>query len=364
MAESRVVRPGQTRQAFLFNMMNVFINRMLLLLSAVLIFLAVSDFLFAQDNQIKRVTAQSGDGIHTLLLRHGLDPIIHTPDFIELNRDALGQNDMLFTGRTYTLPPTKSGNGSSGSDSSSRIVDYPVFGEDYSRVSIRDDRLEGAIYYLIAGHGGPDPGAITQYGNRTISEHEYAYDVTLRLARRLIEHNATVYLIVQSDDGIRDESVLPMNNNQVVYPNHPIPRNQLLRLKQRTDAVNNLYARYGQAYQRMVSIHIDSRSRGQNIDVFFYHHRNSSGGLRLAENIHQSFRQKYAQHQPNRRYDGTVTPRSNLYVIRNTLPPAVLIELGNLQNTRDQPRFIMSSNRQALANWIADGMIMDYEERQ
>src|SRR5690625_4581613 len=153
-----------------------------------------------------------------------------------------------------------------------------------------------------------------------------------------------------------------MNNNQVVYPNQPIPRNQLLRLKQRTDAVNKLYARYGDAYQRMISIHIDSRSRGQNIDVFFYHHRNSAAGLRLAQNIHESFRQKYALHQPNRRYGGSVTPRSNLYVIRNTHPPAILIELGNLQNRRDQPRFIMSSNRQALANWIADGIIADYEE--
>lgn len=352
-------------ECFVFmRMINIFDNRALPLLSAILLWFVAADFLAAQESQIKRVTARSGDGIHTLLIRHGLDPIAYTPEFIELNRDVLGRNNMLFAGRTYTLPPSGAVREPSESNLSSRVEEHPVFGEDYSRVPIRDDRLEGAIYYLIAGHGGPDPGAITRNGNSTISEHEYAYDVTLRLARRLIEHNATVYLIVQSDHGIRDESILPMNNDAVVYPGLPIPRNQLLRLKQRTDAVNNLYARYGQAYQRMVSIHIDSRSRGQNIDVFFYHHRNSSGGLRLAENIHQSFRQKYAQHQPNRRYDGTVTPRSNLYVIRNTHPPAVLIELGNLQNTRDQPRFIMSSNRQALANWIADGMIMDYEKRQ
>lgn len=345
-------------------MKHIFDHRILNFFFAALLWFAAADSSSAQESQIKRVTARTGDGIHTLLIRHGLDPLTDTPDFIELNRDALGRNNMLFAGRTYTLPPTKPADSPTEPDSAPVIEEHPIFGEAYSKVPIRDNALEGAVYYLIAGHGGPDPGAVTQYGNRTISEHEYAYDVTLRLARRLIEHSARVYLIVQSDHGIRDDSILPISNSAVVHPGLPIPRNQLLRLKQRTDAVNTLYARYGQAYQRMVSIHIDSRSRGQNIDVFFYHHRNSSGGLRLAENIHQSFRQMYARHQPNRRYDGTVTPRSNLYVIRNTHPPAVLIELGNLQNSRDQPRFIMSSNRQALANWIADGIIADYEESQ
>lgn len=332
------------------------------LLFLFLFFLAAFRTVSGQERQIQKVTAQPGDGIHSLLLRHGLDAITCSPDFIDLNRDVLGRNNMLFAGRDYTLPLCGAGADTDGREGSPKVVENPVFGENYSRVPIRDEKLKGAVYYLIAGHGGPDPGAITRYGNRTISEHEYAYDVTLRLARRLLEHSATVYLIVQSDEGIRNDSVLPMNNNQVVYPNQPIPRNQLLRLKQRTDAVNKLYARYGDAYQRMISIHIDSRSRGQNIDVFFYHHRNSAAGLRLAQNIHESFRQKYALHQPNRRYGGSVTPRSNLYVIRNTHPPAILIELGNLQNRRDQPRFIMSSNRQALANWIADGIIADYEE--
>ena len=76
------------------------------------------------------------------------------------------------------------------------------------------------------------------------------------------------------------------------------------------------------------------RSKGKNIDVFFYHHKNSKNGKRLAENIHESFKQKYAKHQPNRHYSGTVSSRSSLYLVKNTLTPMVYIELGNIKNKK------------------------------
>jgi len=115
-------------------------------------------------------------------------------------------------------------------------------------------------------------------------------------------------------------------------------------------------------YQRLISIHIDSRSRGQNIDVFFYHHSNSQRGEQLAQEIHKVFTAKYARHQPNRPYHGTVSARDGLYMIKNTLPPIVYIELGNIKNYRDQLRFVIDDNRQALANWIELGILNDYKK--
>jgi N-acetylmuramoyl-L-alanine amidase len=47
-------------------------------------------------------------------------------------------------------------------------------------------------------------------------------------------------------------------------------------------------------------------------------------------------------------------------MIKNTLPPIVYIELGNIKNYRDQLRFVISDNRQALANWIELGIINDF----
>ena len=47
---------------------------------------------------------------------------------------------------------------------------------------------------------------------------------------------------------------------------------------------------------------------------------------------------------------------TNLHIISNTLPTAVFIELGNIRNTDNQKRLILSDNRQALANWIYPGL--------
>src|SRR5690606_31761652 len=115
------------------------------------------------------------------------------------------------------------------------------------------------------------------------------------------------------------------------------------------------------AHQRMLSVHIDSRSKGQNIDVFFYHHENSPAGLALAEQIHGVLTAKYNRYQPNRDYFGTVKPRSSLYVVKYSHPPTVFVELGNIKNEKVQLRFVIPNNRQALANWLCVGNMADYK---
>ena len=87
----------------------------------------------------------------------------------------------------------------------------------------------------------------------------------------------------------------------------------------------------------------------------------STKGRRLANNLHRTFDRKYDKHQPNRGFRGTVSER-NLYVLRNTTPVAVFLELGNIRNKRDQQRLVLKNNRQALANWIAEGIVKDYKQ--
>jgi N-acetylmuramoyl-L-alanine amidase len=122
--------------------------------------------------------------------------------------------------------------------------------------------------------------------------------------------------------------------------------------------VNELYVKNKGKTQRLVEIHVDSRSKGQNIDVFFYHDKRSATGKKLATNLHQTFKEKYNYHQPSRGYKGTVSDR-NLYMLKYSYPPAVFIELGNINHRRDQQRFMITDNRQALANWLAEGLIKD-----
>lgn len=235
-----------------------------------------------------------------------------------------------------------------------------ILGAALQDVRITGNSLKGAVYYLESGHGGPDPGAMGIYLQQTLCEDEYAYDVILRLGRKLIENGATVYFITRDkNDGIRQGTFLPCDTDEICYPDSEIPLDQVKRLKQRTDAVNNLYLKNKISFQRFISIHVDARSRDQNIDVFFYHDKRSKKGAKAANILKNTFNAKYEKHQPGRGYRGTVSDR-NLYVVANSLPVSVYIELGNINHRLDQQRIIDADNRQALANWLAEGLMNDF----
>lgn len=320
---------------------------------------------FSSYSQTKHVVAKKGDGIYRLLSRNGLSVTKYKDEFIKLNKNKLGKNNTLFAGVKYTLPDSKGGTGNktteNTSNSSRQIKHFDIFGKKYADVEIKNNKLKGAVFYLVGGHGGPDPGAMGKYNGHTVCEDEYAYDVTLRLARNLISEGATVYLITRDpDDGIRDAIKLYIDHDEVCYPNQTIPLNQIKRLRQRTNAVNKLYKKYKGSYQRMLALHIDSRGKKENIDIFFYHDKRSKAGKKAAETLRKTVETKYHEHQPNRGYTGTVSPR-NLYVVRNTYPTAIFIELGNMNHQRDVKRLVLPNNRQAIANWLALGLEKDYK---
>lgn len=235
----------------------------------------------------------------------------------------------------------------------------PLFGQRHAAYSVTSSELKGAVFYLVSGHGGPDPGCIGRYNGKELHEDEYAYDIVLRLGRELLRRGAVVHFIIQdAKDGIRDDAVLK-NSKRETCMGKEIPLNQVARLQQRCEAINRLYRKGGGTYRRAVFVHVDSRSRGKQTDVFFYHAPASKKGQQLAKRLQTTFAAKYGRHQPNRGFRGTVSER-NLYVLRNTTPVGVFLELGNIQNARDQQRLVIPDNRQALANWIAEGIVKDF----
>lgn len=237
---------------------------------------------------------------------------------------------------------------------------YPIFGPEHAFVPLLDNKLRGKVFYLVSGHGGPDSGAVGKYGKHQLCEDEYAYDVTLRLCRNLLQHGAIVYMITRDpDDGLRSGEYLDCDTDEYCWGDYKIPRSQKTRLFQRSDAINTLYEKHrkvGIKDQIALIIHIDSRSKGANTDVFFYNYPGSSSSRRVALNIHKTFKEKYKKYRSNGRYNGTVTSR-DLHMLREIKPRAVFIELGNIRNSADQKRFVLESNRDALAKWMYEGLI-------
>jgi N-acetylmuramoyl-L-alanine amidase len=246
------------------------------------------------------------------------------------------------------------------SKSKKKVVHHSIFGKKYSAVSIVSSNLKGHVYYIVSGHGGPDPGAVTEVDGYRISEDEYAYDISLRLARNLISHGAKVYMIVRDpNDGIRDDRYLKMDKDEVVYGGEKIPLNHSERLRQRTRIINNLHEenrKLGFKTQRVIETHVDSRQTDKNIDIFFYYHKDKAESRNLAHELRDTIMEKYNSKQKGRGYTGSVSSRG-LWTINQSTPPTVYIELGNITNAQDRKRLLIANNRQAIANWLSDGVL-------
>lgn len=326
------------------------INKML----CYIVILLAGFFLFPPVYGQESDRPKNGEGIHAFLRRHNREA--YYKEFMELNKGKFDKNNHLLLHRSYIIPPLNATEGSGKTEYES------LFGPAWAKYDRVSSELKGATFYIVSGHGGPDPGAIGKMGNKVLHEDEYAYDIALRLARNLMMRGAKVHIIMQdAKDGIRDDRILSTGNRETCMGD-PVPLKQFARLSQRCDKINALYEQEKPAYSRALFIHIDSRSIHKRVDVFFYHSRTATS-KRLAQTMRKTFVDSYRTHQPSRGFTGTVEERS-LYVINQTVPTSLFVELGNIQNSYDQQRFILHNNRQALANWMCDGLITDYRNHK
>lgn len=236
---------------------------------------------------------------------------------------------------------------------------FPIFGKKYEHVPLKDNSLQGKVYYIESGHGGPDPGAMATIDKNTVCEDEYAYDVALRLVRNLVAHGATAYMITRDpNDGIRDDHYLKCDSDEVVWGNEAILRSHKPRLFQRSDVINALYDKHqkqGVKEQKLIVIHVDSRGKREQTDLYFYYHPDDPAGKKLATDMYDSMLSNYNKVRNGRGYAGTVTSR-DLHMLRETKVPSAYIELGNIRHPQDQQRIILPKNRQLLADWLLDGL--------
>lgn len=324
----------------------------------VLLFLSLAPaFVSAQD----MAYPVEGDGILSFLRRWNRTDTSYVQEFKDLNAGRLNEQGGLELGTVYLIPPLHLGDVYPPAEPTYQPSGTQIFGSKYSTLTTESDALQGACFYIVSGHGGPDPGAITRVGGHELHEDEYNYDFSLRLARNLMQHGATVYMVIQDDtNGIRDERILANNNTETVL-GEPIPKSQIDRLKQRVDKVNELYERDKETfgYVRAIEVHIDSRRPNEQIDLFFYYADNPQSRF-TSYTLRDEIMEQYRKHQPGRGFVGNVSYR-NLYVLRHFAPPSIMLEIGNFQNLRDRERILNPNNRQAVANWLTRAFIKDYE---
>ena len=127
-------------------------------------------------------------------------------------------------------------------------------------------------------------------------------------------------------------------------------------LAQRSDAINKIFeenAARGIKDQRLLVIHVDSRGQKQQTDTFLYYQKESKQSYNLAAKMLRTLESKYVG---RRDFKGTLTTR-DLHMLRECKPTTVYVELGNIRNSFDRKRLMLANNRQAIANWLAEGFM-------
>jgi N-acetylmuramoyl-L-alanine amidase len=182
---------------------------------------------------------------------------------------------------------------------------------------------EKMIVCIDPGHGGPDPGAVSPEG---IEEKK----ITLAVSKRIAEYlrRAGVQVVLTRDT---DKELVAGNDDSA-------------ELRARAQVANNAKADY------FLSIHCNAAasSEAEGFELFCY--PGSIVGTVLADRAAHSY--GIASGLPCRRVEG-----ANFQVLRDTLMPAVLIELGFLTNKADCALLREPAFQDKIALGIAFGIL-------
>ena len=289
-----------------------------------------------------------------------------------------------------------------------RRVEYEKDLKESSKYSntVRASRLEGITVILDAGHGGHDPGS-TVHG---VWESTYVYDIMLRVKLLLErETSATVHSIVREGDRFKllDRDVLPNSRSRKVLTNPPyFMEDTKVSANLRWYLANSLHR---QATKRsgddaktvFISIHADSlhkSNRGMMAYIpaaqltkgeygktgsiytsrkevkekprvsYSWKERTRSEGLsrELARQLLTSFRRHNLpihEHKPIR--DRIIRcsrcrPWVPAVVRYNAVPAKLLLEVCNLNNSKDRALVKTRAYRQKVAVAMVDALLAYY----
>lgn len=184
-----------------------------------------------------------------------------------------------------------------------------------------DTDVKGLTVVVDAGHGGSDPGAIYPAGSSkpTIREKDVTLAVALKVRDNLKAKGINV-IMTREDDS---------------YPT----------LQERVDIANSSDA------DLFVSIHCNSMVNKDEIDgAQVYYYGSSSFGKRFAALVHSKIVEYTGM------TDRGIQDGSTLYVIKNTVMPAILTEGGFVSNPKDRAYLLSEKGQIAIANAVSDGI--------
>ncbi len=182
------------------------------------------------------------------------------------------------------------------------------------------------IIVLDAGHGGIDPGAMNN--DKTILEKDVNLDITKKLRDLLEASGATVIMTRETDVSLYEEG-----------QNKTIRQKYNENLKNRKKIIDESNA------DIFVSIHLNAFGQSKYYGAQTFYPKGKDDGKQLAQFIQDELK-RVVDEDNNRK----IKPRDDIYLLKNTDMPCVLIECGFLSNEKES-QLLADSKYQDKVAW-------------
>ncbi|HHW05991.1 MAG TPA: N-acetylmuramoyl-L-alanine amidase [Clostridia bacterium] len=187
----------------------------------------------------------------------------------------------------------------------------------------------GAQVILDPGHGGVDPGALSG----EVKEKDIVLDVVQRMSHYLEEQGYSVVLTRDADVDLGGELA---------------PGRHRRDLQARVRVINQ-----GQV---AVSVHCNTIEDSSQRGAVVFYQKGSEAGKQLAAALLGELNKVQLLN------DNRPLPRENLFLLRTSRIPTVIVELGFLSNQEDRQKLMEPGFRQQLAEALSRGIINYLEQ--
>jgi len=180
------------------------------------------------------------------------------------------------------------------------------------------------IIVIDAGHGGFDPGALSETG---VEEQEINLNIALKLQRLLEESGTTTFLTRADEDSVGETKREDMKNRKAI----------------RDVEDSDMY----------VSIHLNSFPQ-ENVKGAQTFYSSSEESKKLAELVQKKLKDVV---EPNN--NRVAKELSTVYLLKNTKKPSIIVECGFLSNSEELKKLQDDTYQEKLA-WAIYLGIIDY----
>ena len=197
-------------------------------------------------------------------------------------------------------------------------------------VNAKELKLKGKIFYIDAGHGGRDPGAIY----KEIKESEINLQISNELQKELEKQGAKVY---QTRIGDNDLSKIHTKNHK---------KNDLeTRAKLINESDCDMY----------ISLHLNAdTSQTWSGAQIFYTEKNKEN-KKIAQIIQEQMKQELKTKRETKQI-------KNMYLFEKIKKPGILIEAGFISNPNDRQLLKQKEYQNRIARATVDAIIKYYKK--